>query len=257
MKKIKRKKNLFQEWVEAILFAFVVAMIVRNYSFQNFKIPSGSMKNTLLIGDYLVANKLKYFFKDPQRFDIVTFRNPADPKEPGLPTQYSQTNTRSNYVKLLPPLYWDKIDNFYFGRDRLSSHFKITFFHINYYARNNIVKRVIGMPNDTLQIINQIVHINGKPLDEKYALHIDNNIIPYQFGDVYWKDKYMGSRDNFGPVIIPENSYFVMGDNRENSFDSRYWGFLDRKFITGTPAFTLFSKAEDGFVKGRFLKKIK
>jgi len=70
-KKIKRKKNVFQDYLEAILFAFVVAMLIRNYTIQNFKIPSSSMEKTLLIGDYLIGNKLKYFFTDPEQGDIV------------------------------------------------------------------------------------------------------------------------------------------------------------------------------------------
>lgn len=75
-RKFRRRKPWLQDWIEAILFAFVVAMIIRNYTFQNFMIPSPSMEKTLLTGDYLVANKLKYYFTDPKREDIVTFRFP-------------------------------------------------------------------------------------------------------------------------------------------------------------------------------------
>src|SRR5690606_32400254 len=75
-RKFHRRKPQLQDWAEAILFAFVVEMIIRNYTFQNFMIPSSSMEKTLLTGDFLVANKLKYYFTDPKREDIVTFRYP-------------------------------------------------------------------------------------------------------------------------------------------------------------------------------------
>ena len=89
------KKGFIQDWGEAILWAFVVAMLIRNYTFQNFKIPSGSMEKTLLVGDYLVANKLKYLIAEPQRGDIVTFRNPDDPLVP------------PNAMRIITPIFWD------------------------------------------------------------------------------------------------------------------------------------------------------
>ena len=98
-KKIKRRKPWLQDWIEAILFAFVVAMIIRNYTFQNFVIPSSSMEKTLLVGDYLVANKLKYFFKDPQREDIVTFRYPKIGE--GTP---EHPKSKDDFVRLFHPL---------------------------------------------------------------------------------------------------------------------------------------------------------
>jgi len=85
-KKIKRKKNIFQEYLEAILFAFVVAFLIKNYIFQNFKIPSSSMESTMLIGDYLYGDRLKYYFTDPSREDLVIFQYPADPPAPGEPS---------------------------------------------------------------------------------------------------------------------------------------------------------------------------
>lgn len=218
------KKNSIQDWVEAILFAFVVAMVIRNYTFQNFKIPSSSMESTLLIGDYLVANKLKYFFEDPKREDIVTFRYPADPIEP---------EPRDNFVKLLPPIYWNKTTHFF-----------------TYYAKKNVVKRVIGMPGDTVEVRDKQVYINHKPFIRKYAQFIDPNTYPRYEENEYsirWANgQFMGSRDNFGPVIVPKDCYFAMGDNRDVSADSRYWGFLERKDITGTPMIIFFSVSEDG-----------
>lgn len=216
-KKIVRKKHWVQDWFEAILFAFVVAMIIRNYTFQNFKIPSGSMESTLLVGDYLVANKLKYFFTEPEREDIVTFRYTADPEEP---------EPRDRFVRLIPPIYWNK-DTFFF----------------TYYERKNVVKRVIGLPGDTVQLINKRVYINGEPHHGGYEQYLDRRIIP--------------GRDNFGPVEVPEGKYFVLGDNRDYSADSRHWGFLDRGDITGTPLFIFWSAGRDGIRWERVFSTIK
>ncbi len=237
---IKRKKPWLQDWIEAILFAFVVAMIIRNYTFQNFKIPSSSMESTLLIGDYLVANKVKYFFTDPKQEEIITFRYPADPIEP---------EPREDFIKILPPIYWNK-EEFASGDP---SH--LTLFHLTYYSKKNVVKRVIGMPGDVVELRDKVVYINGKVFQHTYEQYIDpqkmvlEDIVP----DIrdYWTDNkdgwatpdhFMMNRDWFGPVKVPAGKYFVMGDNRDVSADSRYWGFLDRKDITGTPAVIFWSR---------------
>lgn len=227
-KTIKIRKNTIQDWVEAILWAFVVAMVIRNYTFQNFKIPTSSMESTLLIGDYLVANKMKYFFTEPKREDIVTFRYPADPIEP---------EPREQFIKLIPPVYWNKDKNFF-----------------TWYEKKNVVKRVIGMPGDTVEIKDKEVYINGQLFDKEYEQYLDYRIIPREYSHIQWtpdlakeqKNEVIGSRDNFGPVVVPKGKYFVMGDNRDLSADSRYWGFLDRKDITGTPLLIFFSKSEEG-----------
>ncbi len=217
---VKMKKNTIQDWLEALLFAFVVAMIIRNYTFQNFKIPSSSMESTMLIGDYLVANKMKYFFTDPERNDIVTFRYPADPLEP---------EPRENFAKILPPIYWDK-----------------TKFLPTYYAKKNVVKRVIGMPGDTVEVIDKRVYLNGKEYTVGTEQYIDYRIIPRSVNHIQWDGVPMGSRDFFGPVVVPPGKYFVLGDNRDVSADSRYWGFLDRKDITGSPLIIFWSRSEEG-----------
>ncbi|MBN2460397.1 MAG: signal peptidase I [Candidatus Cloacimonetes bacterium] len=229
IKKIKRKKNIIQEYVEAILFAFVVAFIIKNYVFQNFKIPSSSMESTMLIGDYLYGDRLKYYFSEPQREDIVIFQYPADPPEPGLPTVENPQPaiSRDNYLLLIKPVYWDKYNK-----------------KIIWHQKKNVVKRVIGMPGDTIQIVNKKVFINGVPFIRDYEQHIDRVNIPYDKGNLYWNGEFMGSRDNFGPVVVPDAKYFVMGDNRDVSADSRYWGFLDRYDITGRPLFIFFSYGE-------------
>ncbi len=226
-KKVKRKKNIIQEYVEAILFALVVAMLIRNYTIQNFKIPSSSMEKTLLIGDFLIGNKLKYFFAEPERGDIVIFFYPADSSEP---------EPRENFERIIGPVYLDKS----------------TWLPI-WHQRKNIVKRVIGMPGDKIEIIDKKVYVNDKIHKIPTEQYIDKRrglgsgkpgVFPKKSGRIYWEDKFMGSRDNFGPVRVPKNQYFVMGDNRDVSGDSRYWGFLPRENITGTPGLIHLSYGE-------------
>jgi len=249
-KKVVRKKNIIQDYFEAILFAFVVAMVIRNYTFQNFKIPSSSMESTLLVGDYLAANKMVYFFKDPKREDIVTFRYPDDPVNPNKVKWYSPYYAYAgHYKKIFPPIY--------FNTKKFFDPKALTFCHLTYYAKKNVVKRVIGMPGDTIKVVNKKVFINGKEYDRDFAQHIDYRTIPRSKGQIYWGNKFMGSRDNFGPVVVPQGEYFVMGDNRDNSADSRFWGFLKRNEITGSPAIIFFSKDENtGKIRWNRLFKI-
>ncbi len=222
-KKITRKKHIVQDYLEAILFAFVVAMVIRNYTFQNFKIPSSSMESTLLIGDFLAASKFVYFFTDPKREDIVTFRYPADPEFP---------QPADNYVALVPPVYWNK-----------------SAWRPAYYAKKNVVKRVIGMPGDKIEIKDKKVYINDQLFKRDYAQFKDRyRNIPRAAGRIYWGKTHQGSRDNFGPITVPDGKYFVLGDNRDNSLDSRFWGFLDRQDITGTPSI-IFWSAGDGEIR--------
>jgi signal peptidase I len=260
-RKFRRRKPWLQDWIEAILFAFVVAMIIRNYTFQNFVIPSPSMEKTLLTGDYLVANKLKYYFNDPKREDIVTFRYPKI--EEGTP---EHPDSKDNFIKLFHPLYLNKKQAF--------NKFPLTIMFVTYYARKNVVKRVIGMPGDIIEVRDKIVYINGQRFErgyECYDIPIPSppqspmQIIEHRFAEGQddgiitnnsWYEPYRAvadstrgiqgrkvfNRDWFGPIKVPEGKYFVMGDNRDVSEDSRYWGFLDRSDITGTPWVIFFSK---------------
>jgi len=260
-KKFHCRKPWLQDWIEAILFAFVVAMIIRNYTFQNFMIPSSSMEKTLLTGDYIVANKIKYYIEDPKREDIVTFRFPKI--EEGTP---EHPDYKDNFIKVFPPIYINKKAAF--------SKNPMTFMHIAYYARKNIVKRVIGMPGDIIEIKNKKVYINGELFERGYECYgiayppppqPPFQIIEQTFAedeeDLYisnsdWYKPYIVppdstrgisarkvfNRDWFGPIKVPEGHYFVMGDNRDVSEDSRYWGFLKRSDITGSPWLIFFSR---------------
>ncbi|MDD2331936.1 MAG: signal peptidase I [Candidatus Cloacimonetes bacterium] len=251
--RFRKHKPFVRDWVEAILFAFVVAMIIRNYTFQNFMIPSSSMEKTLLVGDYLVANKMKYLFKDPQRDEIVTFRYPKiEENTPEHPLY------KDNFIKIFHPIYINKSTSFQW--------MPLTFFHITYYARKNVVKRVIGMPGDTIEVRNKEVYVNGELYKQGYECYgevyppppqtpvdyiertMGEHDIPEYFRQIDWYYPYrvnnqrIYNRDWFGPIKVPAGKYFVMGDNRDVSEDSRYWGFLDRQDITGTPFLIFFSK---------------
>ena len=177
---MKSKKRLLWEYTEAIITALILALLIRAYVIQAFKIPSGSMIPTLVIGDHILVNKFIYGtkipfsetmvleFTKPEKGNIIVFKYPEDP-------------TR------------------------------------------DFIKRVVAVEGDVVESKNKTIYVNGKQVSEPYAQHTDNSIRP------------MGiePRDNFGPLIVPKNKYFVMGDNRDQSYDSRYWGYVDRKDIKG------------------------
>jgi signal peptidase I len=177
---IKPKKSVFREYVEAILVAVVLALFIRTFVVQAFKIPSGSMKPTLLVGDHILVNKFIYGVRlpfvnttvipitDPKRGDIVVFKFPEDPKK-------------------------------------------------------DFIKRVIGLGGDVIEIRNKKVYLNHKPMEDKYGTYLDSHIIP----------RSARPRDNFGPVTVPPDSLFVMGDNRDHSYDSRFWKFVDLSKVKG------------------------
>lgn len=173
----------FRDTLEAVVVALLLAFVIRAFIVQAFKIPSGSMLETLQIGDHLLVTKFAYDVRlpsnlwldttdgkvlyktgDPERGDIIVFKFPED-------------------------------------------------------ETKDYIKRVIGLPGETLEIREKIVYINGEPIDEPYAMHTKYTMQPI--------------RDNFGPVTIPEGEFFVMGDNREGSFDSRWWGTVKRQKIVG------------------------
>jgi signal peptidase I len=108
------------------------------------------------------------------------------------------------------------------------------------------VKRVIGLPGDRVEIRDKSVYINGRKLDEPYKIHVD----PTVYRPDPWTPEELRVRDNYGPVVVPSHSYFVMGDNRDNSNDSRYWGFVDQDDIIGKPLFVYWSYESDPYVPG-------
>jgi signal peptidase I len=173
-------KSVVREYVEAIVVAVLLALFVRTFVVQAFKIPSGSMLPTLLIGDHLLVNKFSYGVKLP----VI-----------GTPIIHRQGPARGDVVVFRYPL------------DR----------SLDY------IKRVVAIGGDTLEVRNKQVFLNGKQVANPYAHFTSHDIM----------NATVGPRDNFGPVTIPEGKIFVMGDNRDNSYDSRFWGFVDLRDVLG------------------------
>jgi signal peptidase I len=173
-------KSKLREYVEAILLAIVIAFFIRTFVVQAYKIPSGSMKPTLLIGDHILVSKFNYGIKLP--FIRSTLIPVGSPK-------------RSDIVVFIYP------------EDR----------------SKDFIKRLVGLPGDTVEVRDKQIILNGQPWKENHGVHSDSLVIP---GAVQ-------PRDNFGPVKVPEGKLFVMGDNRDESYDSRFWGFVDMKDVLG------------------------
>ncbi|MDD4273982.1 MAG: signal peptidase I [Desulfobacter postgatei] len=177
-----KKKSAWRENIEAILIAIVIALFIRAFIVQAFKIPSGSMLETLQIGDQILVNKFIYGVKipftdgktlipvkNPEHNDIVVFKYPEDPSK-------------------------------------------------------DYIKRVVAVAGDTLEIVNKKLYVNDKVVtDQPWAQYEDSRILPGQ----------ITTRDNLRKIIVPANKLFVMGDNRDNSHDSRFWGFVDLSEVRG------------------------
>jgi len=173
-------KSKTREYVESILWAIVLALIIRTCVVQSFKIPSGSMEDTLVIGDCLLVNKFIYGirvpftdlrlpgFRDPKRGDVIVFKYPED-------------------------------------------------------RSKDFIKRLIGVPGDEIQVRDKRVYVNGNLYANPHEVHKDPQTLPRE----------LNKRDNLGPVRVPANSFFVMGDNRDNSYDSRFWGFVPQADVVG------------------------
>lgn len=173
-------KSKFREYAESIIWALVLALFIRTFVVQAFKIPSGSMEDTLLIGDHLLVNKFIYGTKipftdrrilkirDPKRGDVMVFEFPED-------------------------------------------------------RSKDFIKRVIGVPGDVIEERDKTVYVNGVPYRNPHEVHKETQIFPRE----------VNPRDNFGPVKVPPRSYFMMGDNRDRSYDSRFWGFVKESDIKG------------------------
>jgi signal peptidase I len=208
------------EFIKSLAIAFGLFLLIRQFLLQAFPVPSSSMENSLLIGDYLMANKAIYgspipltglrvpAFREPRHSDIVIFR----------------------------PEYNDPV--------------------------MDVVKRVIALPGDTVQMVEQAVFLNGAPLPEPYAVQRGYPDLPMDRSGPLggaccydWhldhlpagvdRETYRPSRDSWGPLIVPEGSFLLLGDNREESLDSRYAGFIPRDVIRGRALFIYFSYDPD------------
>ena len=183
-------------WITELIVIVIIVLLIRAFVAQAYNIPSGSMKPTLLVGDFILVNKLVYRFSEPQRGDIVVFKYPIDPN----------------------------ID---------------------------FIKRIIALPGEEVEVRNNQVFINGKPLPlievgrgEENGVRkvIYEEVLPEgKKHKVQFYEDFPFSKRDFGPVVVPPNHYFVMGDNRDNSEDSRYWGFLPKENIVGKAFVIYFS----------------
>lgn len=171
-------KSVLREYAEALIIAVLLALVIRTFVVQAFKIPSGSMIPTLQIGDHILVNKFIYDFEPIRRGDIIVFKFPQD-------------ETR------------------------------------------DFIKRVVGLPGETLEIRGRQVLISGVPLKEPYAVYSDG-----PFAQAL-------EREHLGPLVIPPGKFFMMGDNRDHSMDSRVWGLLDMHKVKGKAFIVYFSLRSD------------
>jgi len=186
------RKSVAREYFESLVVAVILALFVRTWVFQAFKIPSASMEQGLLVGDHLIVNKMVFAptlspverallpGRAPRRGDVVVFKYPEQPER-------------------------------------------------------DFIKRVIGLPGDTLELKRKVIHINGTPIDEPYANYADLPSVTPSADD---------RREQYGPVTVPPHQYFMMGDNRDNSEDSRYWGFMPESYLKGEALFIYFAMGE-------------
>jgi signal peptidase I len=231
-----------RDWIRSLLVAFVLFVLLRTFVIEAFKIPTSSMENTLLVGDFLLVNKALYGSRIP--------------------------GTELRIASLKEPEHGD-----------------VVVFHPPHEPDKNYVKRVVGLPHDTLEMRDKRLFRNGEPVDEPYARHDDNRgdtVHP----DMRWQSgyliastpdpaeppspdesaapgprakapKYQPTRDNWGPLVVPEGSYFVLGDNRDNSEDSRYWGFVDREAIRGEPWLVYYSSDHSPAAPRSWLRRVR
>ncbi|MBN1547638.1 MAG: signal peptidase I [Syntrophaceae bacterium] len=189
-----KTKSKFQEYAEAIIIAILIALFVRTFIVQAFKIPSGSMKPTLQIGDHILVNKFIYGVKIPW--------------------------LRNTLIPVTEPKRGD-IVVFIYPQDR----------------SKDFIKRVIGVGGDTIEIKNKTIYINGQVYQDKHGVYVDNYIIPGA----------LQPRDNLPPIKVPPNSLFVMGDNRDQSYDSRFWGVVDLQDVMGKAFIIYWSWDSENF----------
>jgi len=211
-KKEKKRKGTFREYFELIVETALFVFFVMTFVVQAFQIPTGSMEDTLLVGDFLLVNKFAY--ADPQ-FALEDWLIPNKELE------------RGDIVVFKYPKQLSK----------------------------DFVKRLIALEGDEVKIRDKQVFINGHPIIEDYKIHHDSQV--YTESNSYHYDDYI--RDNFGPITVPPGQCFVLGDNRDNSMDSRYWGTLPLKYIKGKPWLIYFSyKADrDAYLKTSLKDRLK
>ena len=228
------------EWFRSVAIALALFFVVRSFFVEAFKIPTGSMEGTLLVGDFLLVNKMVYgaevpftkvklpAIRSPQRVDIIVFQWPLD-------------------------------------------------------RTKNFVKRIVGMPGDTVEMRNGNFILNGVLQREPYVVHTSpgsdvsddefkwqlgyllgaNHPVatpprsPLSVGTLQASPGYHPTRNNWGPLVVPKGNYFVLGDNRDNSLDSRYWGWVADSLVRGQPLVVYYSYNPDGAVKLDWITRVR
>ena len=206
------KLGFLWEWTKIFQVSVLLFLLIRTFLVEAFKIPSGSMENTLQVGDFLLVNKLVYGaevpfthtrlprLREPQHGDVIVFEWPEDPTK-------------------------------------------------------NFVKRLVGLPGDTVQMSLGKLIRNGTLVSEGYVEHTEPDMDPSP-EDFKWQKEYLvrtaaaatgyhPSRNNWGPLVVPKGNYFVLGDNRDNSLDSRYWGWVADSLVKGRPFVIYYSYSPD------------
>ena len=218
-----------KEWIKSLGVALILFLLIRTFIVQAFKIPTGSMEKTLLVGDFLLVNKLAYGATTPHKLPFLDVELP-DYHLPGY-----ESPQRGDIVVFEYPL------------DR----------SLDY------VKRCVAVAGDTVEMRDKVLYVNHLPQNEIFTQHLDNHIQrgenrPFDSSQFSWqyeflidqakrqyKGHYQPTRDTFGPLVVPPGRYFCLGDNRDHSSDSRYWGFVDRDLIKGRPMVLYFSWDQD------------
>ncbi len=197
-----QKAAIVKEYVKTIVYVFVLAFVIRQFVIQAFRIPSGSMEDTLLVGDFLLVNKFIYGASSPDHIPFTSVELPHF-RLPGF---------------------------------REARPGDIVVFRSPRNPYKDFIKRVIAIEGQTVEIKDKVVHVNGKRISNPpKSKRLDPRTFPTGFGN----------RDNLGPVKVPPGMLFVMGDNRDNSYDSRYWGWLPQENIKGKALIIYFSWNKD------------